>query len=261
VEITGFLPRIFRMAIKIIFCIWESPYIEIPNAKTFSMQSTAAIRVVIADDSPVFRNGLIHSINLERYQQIHIVGEASNGENLIKEVDMQRPDIALTDLRMPLMDGFEASRIISKNFSSTSVIALSMLGDEESIYQMFETGAKGYLTKDVDVQEIIEAIKTVYAGDMYYCSTSSLSLIKKIGPSKYNHYKRNTAIRFSERELLLIRLICRQLTTKEMAHKMKISPRTIEEYSHNIKEKIDAKNTVGIALYALKNNIVSESEI
>jgi DNA-binding NarL/FixJ family response regulator len=228
--------------------------------KPSSMQASA-IRVVIADDSPVFRNGLIHSINLERYQPIHIVGEASNGENLIKEVDIKRPDIALTDLRMPLMDGFEASRIISKNFSSTSIIALSMLGDEESICQMFETGAKGYLTKDVDVQEIIEAVKTVYAGEMYYCSTSSLSLIKKIGPSKYNHYKKNTTIHFTEREIHLIRSICFQLTTKEIADKMKISPRTVEEYSHNIKEKIDAKNTVGIALYALKNNIVSASEI
>lgn len=229
--------------------------------KPSSMQATAAIRVVIADDSPVFRNGLIHSINLERYQPIHIVGEATNGEGLIKEVEVKRPDIALTDLRMPLMDGFEASRIINKKFPSTSVIAMTMLNDEESIYQMFETGAKGYLTKDVDVQEIVEAVKTVYSGKMYYCSTSSVSLIKKIGPGKYNHYKKNASIHFTEKEIHLIRLICFQLTTKEIADKMKISPRTVEEYIHNIKEKIDAKNTAGIALYALKNNIVSANEI
>jgi two-component system, NarL family, response regulator NreC len=230
------------------------------NAKPSSMQANP-IRLVIADDSPVFRKGLVHLINSERHQCIHIVGEAHNGENLIKEVEKSQPDIALTDLRMPLMDGFEASSIINKKFSSTSVIALSFFNDDESIYKMFETGAKGYLTKNADVAEIIEALKTVYAGEMYYCSSSSISLIKKIGPSKYNHFKKNTAISFTGREIQLIRFICFQLTTKEIADKMKISSRTVEEYSHNIKEKIDAKNTVGIALYALKNNIVSAIEI
>jgi DNA-binding NarL/FixJ family response regulator len=126
---------------------------------------------------------------------------------------------------------------------------------------LFETGARGYLTKSADIAEIIEAVKTVHAGDMYYCSSSSISLIKKIGPGKYNHYKKNTAIHFTEREVQLIRLICFQLTTKEIAHKMKISTRTAEEYSSNIKQKIDAKSNVGIALYALKNNIVSANEI
>jgi DNA-binding NarL/FixJ family response regulator len=249
------------MAIKIIFCIWESPYIEILNAKTYFMPATSPIRLVIADDSPVFRKGLVHSIHLERHQPIHIIGEACNGENLIKEVEKHQPDIVLTDLRMPLMDGFEASRIINKKYSSTSVIALSFFSDDDSIYKMFETGAKGYVTKTADASEIIEAVKTVHSGDMYYCSSSSISLIKKIGPGKYNHYKKNTAIRFTEREIQLIRFICFQLTTKEIADKMKISTRTVEEYNHNIKEKIEAKNTVGIALYALKNNIVSANEI
>jgi DNA-binding NarL/FixJ family response regulator len=225
------------------------------------MQGSSPIRLVIADDSPVFRKGLIHSIHLEKQQPIHIVGEGHNGESLINEIEKKQPDIVLTDLKMPLMDGFAASRIINKKFPSTSVIALSFFSDDESIYKMFETGAKGYLTKNAEVGEIIEAVKTVYGGDMYYCSSSSVSLIKKIGPGKYNHYKKNTTIRFTEREIELIRLISFQLTTKEIAGKMKISTRTVEEYSRNIKEKIDAKNTVGIALYAFKNNIVSASEI
>lgn len=225
------------------------------------MPPSSPIRLVIADDSPVFRKGLIHSLNLEKQHPIHVVGEGYNGESLIKEIERKQPHIALTDLKMPVMDGFEASRIINKKFPSTSVIALSFFSDEESIYQMFEAGAKGYLTKTADVAEILEAVKTVYGGDMYYCSNSSISLIKKIGPGRYNHYKKNTAIRFTEREIQLIRLISFQLTTKEIAGKMNISTRTVEEYSRNIKEKIDAKNTVGIALYALKNNIVSASEI
>jgi DNA-binding NarL/FixJ family response regulator len=226
-----------------------------------SMPVNSQIRLVIADDSPVFRKGLIHSITLGGYPSFHIIGEANNGENLIKEIERKQPDIALTDIRMPSMDGFEASRIINKKFSSTSVIALTMFNDEESIYKMFESGAKGYLTKDADVDEIVEAVKTVYEGEMYYCSRSSMSLIKRIGPTKYNHYKKSTVVRFTEREIQLIRLICFQLTNKEIADKMKISSRTVEEYSHNIKEKIDAKNAVGIALYALKNNIVSANEI
>ena len=136
-----------------------------------------------------------------------------------------------------------------------------MFSDADTIYNMFESGAKGYVTKTANINEVAEAINTVYLGEMYYCSSSSSTLIKKIGPSKYNHYKKNTSLHFTEREMQLIKLICLQLTTKEIADKMKISTRTVEEYNRNIKEKIDAKNSVGVALYALKNNLVNADEI
>ena len=218
------------------------------------------IRLLIADDQPIFRKAIMTFLPQEN-SSIQIVGEAANGEELIKEVERKKPDIVLTDVRMPVINGAEASRIISKRFSLISVIAFTMFSDADTIYRMFESGAKGYVMKTANIDEVSEAINTVYLGEMYYCNSCSTSLIKKIGPGKYNHYKKNSAIHFTDREIGLIRLICFQLTTKEIADKMKISSRTVEEYSHNIKEKIEAKNSVGIALYALKNNIVSAEEI
>jgi DNA-binding NarL/FixJ family response regulator len=219
------------------------------------------IRLVIADDHSIFRKAIMTFLPQEN-SSIQVVGEAEDGEELIREVESKKPDIVVTDVQMPIMSGSDATRIITKRFSSLiSVIALTMFADADTIYKMFESGAKGYVTKNAGIAEVADAINTVYLGEMYYCSSSSISLIKKIGPSKYNQYKKNKSIQFSEREIELIRSICFQLTTKEIADKLKISSRTVEEYSHNIKEKIKAKSLVGIALYGLKNNIVSPNEI
>lgn len=224
------------------------------------MSLSKRIRLIIADDHSIFRKALA-SFLPEKNPSIQIVGQASNGEELIQEAERNRPDIVLTDIQMPIVNGHEASRIISKKLSFISVIALTMFSDADMIFRMFEAGAKGYVTKNAEIDEIAEAVNTVFLGDMYYCASSSTDLIKKIGPSKFNHHRKNETIRFTEREFQLMKLICLQLTTKEIADKMKISARTVEEYSQNIKQKIDAKNMVGIALYALKNNIVSANEI
>jgi len=218
------------------------------------------IRLIIADDHAIYRNAL-KSFIPQKDASINIVGQAASGEELIKEVQMKKPDIVLTDIQMANMSGCEACDIINKRFPCTSVIALSMYNDPQIIYKMFEKGAKGYLTKNSELDEVVEAINTVYSGELYYCSTSSMSLIKKIGPSRYNQYIKNREVDFTPKEIELMRYICIQLTTKEIADKMKISSRTVEEYSHNIKEKIEAKNLVGIALYAVKNHLVNLNEI
>ena len=224
------------------------------------MPLRSLIRLVIADDHSIFRNALKTFLPQEN-SSIQIVGEATNGEELLREVERKKPDIVLTDVQMPLLSGTDASRIINRKFSLISIIAFTMFSDADTIYNMFESGAKGYVTKTAGIGEVAEAINTVYLGEMYYCNSSSSSLIKRIGPSKFNHYKKNNSLHFTEREMQLIKLICLQLTTKEIADKMKISTRTVEEYNHNIKEKIDAKNSVGVALYALRNNLVSADEI
>jgi len=224
------------------------------------MHTNSAIRLVIADDHPVFRKGITHMLDSNCSSLIQLVGEADNGENLIREVEKKKPDVVLTDVRMPLMCGVDASRIISTNFVDTSIIAYTGFTDSETIFEMFEAGAKGYLSKMSDIDEVIEAIKTVHAGELYYCSSSSMNLIKKIGPSKYNQYKRNKNVHFTEREIQFIKLVCLELTIKEIAGRMKISTRTVDEYSLNVKEKTGAKNFVGIALFAVKNNIVDSYE-
>lgn len=219
------------------------------------------IRIVIADDHPLFIEGFVSTINKKATDKIKIVGEANNGKELVDEVDQKKPDVVITDISMPVMDGLQASRYINQTYQNVGIIALTMHDDPELICEMFETGAKGYLIKNANYKEVIEAIETVYRGEMHYCSTSSTRLIKKIGPSKYNNYKKNNSISFCDIEIKIMKLICKQITTKEMADEMYMSTRTIEQYIHRIKEKIEAKNMVGIALYSIKNGIVGLHEI
>ena len=158
------------------------------------------------------------------------------------------------------MDGVAACQIINKNYSSIGLIALSSFDEQRLIYEMFDAGAKGYLLKNSNFEEIVDAVKTVHNGKMYYCNSTSTSLIKLLAPSKYNHQKRKS-IEFCKCEINIIRMICQQLTTKEIADQLHLSIKSIEYYSKNIKEKIDAKNMVGIALFAVKNDIVKLIEL
>jgi DNA-binding NarL/FixJ family response regulator len=225
------------------------------------MLATPTIRLVVADDHPIYRQGLINMIDKNPSHNIHIIGEACNGEELISEVVRKKPDVVLTDISMPIINGIEACGTILKKSASTCVIALTMYAEENNITQMFTNGAKGYVIKTADIKEIVCAVEAVHAGEMFYCSTVSSLLIKKIGPAKFTQYQKNNSVHFSEKEIELMQWICKQLTAKEIAGKMQISVRTVEEYSRNIRDKIDAKSLVGIALYALKNNIVAAKDV
>jgi DNA-binding NarL/FixJ family response regulator len=219
------------------------------------------IKIVIADDHEIFREGLKVMLAKHAEHLIQLVGEASNGKELLHCVQTSRPDVVITDIKMPIMDGMEASKQISEKFPFVGIIALSSYNENNLVYDMLQAGAKGYLLKNTHKNEMIEAIITVNKGEMYYCSSTSHSLIKLIGHSRYNPYKKQPQISFCDNEIAMIKLICKQLTTKEIAYELHLSDRTVEEYSRRIKEKIDAKNLVGIALFALKNNIVSLEEI
>ena len=219
----------------------------------------SSIRIVIADDHECFREGFKLMMR-KGSVHISIVGEAQNGKELFSEVENKKPDVVITDIKMPEMDGFEAARRISISYPNIGIIALSMLEESSVILDMFEAGAKGYLLKNSHIPEIIEAIETVSMGGIHYCSTSSISLVKKIACSKYNYFK-TSSLPFNETELKIVKLICKQLTLKEIGDLLHLSLRSIEEYTKKLRDKTDAKNLVGIALYAVKNNIVGLNEI
>ena len=219
------------------------------------------IRLAIADDHELFRDGLKLMLNKYAKGLIEIVIEAENGEQLLNEVEKEKPDVVLTDIKMPIMDGMEASRTISKRFPDIGIIAFSTFDESYMVFDMLEVGAKGYLVKNTPRDEIIDAIQIVSQGSMYYCNSTSRSLIRLIAPSQHNHFKHTNQISFVPNEIAIIKLICQQLTTKEIADRLHLGIRTVEDYSKRIKEKIDAKNLVGIALFAVKNHIVKLSEI
>ncbi|MEO8405066.1 MAG: response regulator transcription factor [Chitinophagaceae bacterium] len=217
------------------------------------------IRLVIADDHEIFRDGL--ALMLSRQQHIQLVGQAANGRELLSLVRDLQPDIIMTDVKMPLMDGIEATRYLSSHHPDVRIIALSMFDEENLIVDMLEAGAKGYLLKNADKQEILDAIHSVYEERPYYCHHTSSKLASLISKSKFNPYKKKEAIIFTDREIEIIRLICQQLTAQEIADKIFISKRTVEGHRTRILEKMNVKNTAGVVIYALKNKIVAEEEM
>jgi|SRR6185436_5896703 len=211
------------------------------------------INIVIADDHEIFRDGF--RVLIKKFQEIKLVGEAENGKELIEIVEKLKPDVVLTDIKMPKMDGIEATQYLTRTDSAINIIALSMFDEDNLIIDMLEAGAKGYLLKNADKQEIIEAITTVNKGKTYYCKSTSAKLMQMIARSKFNPYKKSQKAQFKEKELEVIRLICDQHSTKEIGDKLNLSTRTIEGYRERILEKMDVHNTAGIVVYAIKAGI------
>ncbi|WP_301922667.1 response regulator transcription factor [Ferruginibacter sp.] len=216
------------------------------------MQPAPTITFIIADDHPIFRAGF--KIFLEGQEDVHysLVAEASNGIELLEKVKLHRPDIVFTDIKMPEMDGIQACRLIKEKYPLTQIIALTLYQDDRFIWDMIHAGANGYIVKSNPIVEILAAIKSVSAGIAYYSSKIANKL-------EMDEYKKKTAkqIKFSEQEVKVIRLICKQLTNMEIANTVQLHVRTVEDYRHKIQEKKNAKNAVGIALYALAHGIES----
>ncbi len=216
------------------------------------------ITLVIADDHEIFRDGL--ALMLSKQKNIELVGQAENGKELITLIELVNPDIILTDIKMPVMDGVEATRRILEKNSDCKIIALSMFDEENLIVDMLEAGARGYLLKNADKQEIIEAIVSVYENNTYYCRRTTAKLTSMIVKSKFNPYKKSKPVEFNEREKDIIRYICMQDTAQQIADKLFLSKRTVEGYRTKILEKMNVKNTAGVVIYALKHHLISESE-
>ena len=218
-----------------------------------------SIRLIIADDHEIFRDGL--ALMLSRQKDIILLGQASNGKELAELTEQHNPDVIITDIKMPIMDGIQASRLILQKQPDTKIIALSMFDEETLIVDMLEAGAKGYLLKNADKQEILDAIETVYEDKTYYCHHTSARLTNMIIKSNFNPYKKKEPVSFNEREIEIIKLICQQNSSKEISDKLYLSSRTVEGYRTKILEKMNAKNTVGVVVYALKHHLIERSEV
>jgi DNA-binding NarL/FixJ family response regulator len=213
-----------------------------------------SIKIVIADDHEIFRDGF--KLLLNNQKELELVGEAENGKQLLKVVEETHPDVVFIDIQMPIMDGLEACRLIKQNFEWIRIIALTMFNEDHMIVDMLESGARGYLLKNTNKNELLLATKTVFRGDTYYCLATSGRLAKLIAESNYSPQRQKTIIRFTPRELEVMELICRQFSNKEIAKQLDIGQRTVESYREKIQEKTGAKNVIGIVIYALKNDLV-----
>jgi DNA-binding NarL/FixJ family response regulator len=218
------------------------------------MKSENSIRIILADDHEIFRDGF--KAMIRKQPSVELIGEASDGEELLERTRQLRPDVVVTDIKMPKMDGIQATKILSQEFPEIGIVALSMIDEENLIIDMMEAGAKGYLLKNAHKNEIIEAIKAVNDDHMYYCDGASAKLTKMIAQSdKIKYPKKDSIPVLTQKEIDVVLLICQEKTNKEIAENLKLSIRTIEGYRDRILEKIGARNSAGVVIYAIRNKI------
>lgn len=219
------------------------------------MNNLFKIKVIIADDHDIYRDGLL--MLLSRDPNIEVIAEANNGKTLIKLCNKLQTDIVLTDLRMPNFDGIEAIKKLSSYIPKIPCIALSTFDSDQLIVTALEAGASGYIIKNSQKGEIIDAIKTVMSGQPYYCQSSSQRLVNLIKNSHYNPYTNKSINSFTEKELSIIKLICEEKSSKEIGEILFMSGRTVEGIRAKILEKMSVKTAAGVAIYAIKNNLFS----
>ncbi len=218
-----------------------------------------SISLIIADDHEIFRDGL--ALMLSKQEVVTLVGQAGDGHELLQLVEEKNPDIVLTDIKMPRLDGISAAKILLQRYPKLKIIALSMFEEEDLIVEMLEAGARGYLLKNADKKEIMEAIMTVNEGNIFYCKHTTAHLASLIVKSKFDSRLKAPSTLFTDREKDIIRLICRQHTAQEIGDLLFLSKRTVEGYRTRILEKMDVKNTAGVVIFALKHSIIREEEI
>ncbi len=222
------------------------------------MTALKSIRIVLADDHHIVRTGLKRLIEEQNEKQVEIVAEAVNGIELLEKVKQYKPHIALSDVRMPAMDGIQACRHIKKEFPGTAVIAFSAFDNEQNIIAMARAGAKGLLSKNTNIAEVNSAIHSVYEGKYFYSSDIAEKVFRS---SESQQLKEKKMPHFSAQELKVLRLVCRQLTSHEIADAMEIAPRTVEDYRHHLQEKTGARNIVGVVVYAFLHGIIMAGDI
>jgi DNA-binding NarL/FixJ family response regulator len=212
------------------------------------------IKYAIADDSKIFRRGVISA--LADTPELKLVFEADNGKELLNGLPKTKPDVILLDLRMPEMDGIEAAQQIRKTDDEVKIIVISMLEEDKYVIHLMEIGANGYLLKTAEPEEIKTAIYSAYENGYYFNDFVNKALLKKITHKAQIKPVFNKNVELTSREIEVLKLICQELTANEIANQIFLSPRTVEGIRTKLLEKIGVKNTAGLVMYAVKNRIV-----
>lgn len=209
------------------------------------------IQVAIADDHSLLRNALARLIS--GFEGYTVAIEADNGKDLITKLAQNvLPDIVLLDVNMPEMDGFETTQWLYKKYPQVKVLALSMLSDERTIIKIFRLGAKGYLLKNTDPAELKTALDSIMNKNVYLSEYVSGKLVS--GLHKDVDVDLKEAV-LNEKEREFLRWTCSELSYKDIAEKMYLSPRTIDDYRQSLFNKLKVHSRVGLVMYAIKNGI------
>ncbi|MDB5201493.1 MAG: DNA-binding response regulator [Ferruginibacter sp.] len=212
------------------------------------------IKVAIADDHKIFRKGVI--LSMRPYTNIRFIMEADNGEDLLQKIPEAQPDVILCDLKMPIKDGIDATKLITKTYPNIRVIILTMYEDERFVGHLMDCGAAGYLLKSTDPAEIKRAVMDVMRTGFYLNPFVNKVLIKKNYSKQKFNPSLTTEVVLSEREKEVLTLVCMEFTATEIALKMGISARTVEAIKDRLMERFGVKNSVGLVFYAMKNQLI-----
>lgn len=216
------------------------------------IKTSKNIQVAIADDHSLLRNALAKLINT--FEGYTVVMEADNGRDLTeKMVKNVLPDIVLLDINMPEMDGFETTQWLRKKYPHVKVLTLSMMSDERTIIKIFRLGAKGYLLKNADPKELKEALDAIMNKNVYLSEYVSGKLLSGLHNEPDEDVK--PAV-LNEKEREFLRWTCSELSYKDIAEKMFLSYRTIDDYRQSLFTKLKVHSRVGLVMYAIKNKIV-----
>ncbi len=212
------------------------------------------IKIAIADDHKIFRKGVI--LSMRQYTNLRFIMEAENGEDLLQKIPIEEPEIILCDLKMPIKDGIDATKAITKLYPHIRVIILTMYEDDRFVGHLMDCGAAGYLLKNSEPSEVYKAINDVKRTGFYLSPFVNKILIRKnYSKQKFNPSLANEAV-LSDREKEVLMLVCMEYTATEIAGKMNISARTVEAIKDRLMERFGVKNSVGLVFYAMKNRLL-----
>lgn len=212
------------------------------------------IKIAIADDYTIYRDGL--KIGLTQDENLEVMLEAGDGEDLIKGIETKMPDVIIMDLKMPVMDGMEATKLIKKKYPEMKILVVTMYDDEKFVIHLMEIGANGYLLKNAEAEEIRKAIYSVHETGYYFNNIVSNALLKKLVIKGNIKPSFKEGVELTEREQDVLKLICAEKTANEMGQQLFLSPRSVEGIRQRLIDKVGVRNTAGLVMFAVKNGII-----
>lgn len=215
------------------------------------------VNILLVDDHPMIRHGIKALLN---DVDIKVTGEASNGKEAIEAYKDGNYDLIVMDIKMPEMDGVEATKELKKIDSDVKILALSMYDEHRFITKMLQAGAKGYILKNTGKEELVNAITKIISGENYFSPEVSNIMMSRFMNEKSETLRRSTPnfnVTLTKRETEIIRMIANEMTNSEIAGELNISPRTVDTHRRNLLQKLDVKNTAGLVRYALQNDIIA----
>ncbi len=214
-------------------------------------------KILIVDDHEVVRDGLKNI--LTSLDNISIAGEAGNGEDAVKMYSTLKPDLVIMDISMPGMNGIEATRVIKEKDPDARILILTMHDNQEYLNQIIRSGAKGFILKNTDKEELLDAVRTVASGDNFFSKDISKLIIDNYirtakETEKSDAYKE---VPLTKREIEILKLIASGYSNQEIANILYISYNTVDTHRKNIMHKLSIKNTAGLVRYAIEKGLIS----